>query len=346
MADRTPEQEAAFRAALHKLIYADVDAPKVDPMQPVWDKVQAGEEVRRNWLNQNVPYPGGAIANTAADFFTVDSSEGLLGSLPMPGMGLLKRGGAGSKVMDTELARGEKSMHWSTKSGRPENCAGGTCGGAGRRLGECGHAGSPGCYDLTGRGAMGNVAESRLGQMEEFDQLGPQKWVEQHSAQIKKEKPKNLRLFTAGDARDQSVVDAVTELARQNPQTIVYAPTKRADLNWDEFRKLPNARVVFSEGGEFQARIPEGAARTYVLPEGAEPRPGSVDWGDTDSAVIDRGNEPGITFYTRAHARGGKQFGKESPPMVGGNRAGDPPADAGNIPLPRIRFPMKRNPQR
>ncbi len=342
MAERTPEEEQAFRNALHKLIYQDVDKPKVDPLEPIFEKVRDGVENRRNWLNENVPFPMNKLANSASDFFTVDSTPGMLGSLPLPGMGLLKRGGAGSKVMETELARKQKGMHWSTRSGPPDACEGGTCGGAGRRLGECANPLSPACYSLTGRDEMSNVVKSRLGQMDEFDSLGREKWVAKHSEEIRKEKPENIRLFTGGDARDQGVVDAWVEVAKRNPQTVIYAPTKRADLDWSEFRALPNTRLVYSEGGRFDAAIPEGAARTYMLPDGAEPRPGSVDWGDTDSAVIDRGREPGIVFYTKAHGGGKNRVGLKSPEMYGGNRAGDPTADAGNIPLPRIRFPMRR----
>lgn len=61
-----------------------------DPLQPIWDKVKKGVENRRVWLNRNVPYPGGALANTVADFFTVDNSKDALLNLPFGG-GTMKR---------------------------------------------------------------------------------------------------------------------------------------------------------------------------------------------------------------------------------------------------------------
>lgn len=228
------------------------------------------------------------------------------------------------------------------KSGPPETCQGGTCVGAGRRAGECG----AGCYDLAqeklyGYGP-GRISKTEYFQSPEFleefraltDHLRkkgqPMPWIRPGS-------PGGEPFF------NDKAISQITEMAKIAPESKFGIFTKNGEAlkqgKLDELLSLPNAGILQSRGGRFDDLYDPRLPIVTVRPQGTPQPPGSISAMDTlmpafEAAVAKRPAD----IFLEAHGAQRGQFKKSSPPMVGGRRKDDPPADSANINMIPMRW--------
>ena len=88
-----------------------------------------------------------------------------------------------------------------------------------------------------------------------FDFSKQWNFVQDISDEIIKRKIKIVRIHDSGDFYSQKYLDKWVSIALVNPKTRFYAYTKSLNLDFTEFTRLPNTKIIQSFGGKHDSII-------------------------------------------------------------------------------------------
>ena len=357
-ADPMPAKPTFFQGMIDE---ASSPKPAIDT-SPFWDKVKKGVDVRRHWLDHNIPYPGGAIANTVADAGTIDSPEqaammvlpaGTTRMVYVPadiaekfgikaGMMELdtvanKMLQKNSKMKDIEALHPDVTATNSGKiPGRPEDTAGGSCVGCGVRAGECGNAIDPFCMVKHGLHAMAEGEARKANRLppgvktELRWQTNPKAAENDLRYELSQKKPEYHRSNDAGDMSEEEAA-ALADIAPEYPNTLFGVYTKNFQVpGVEELQNIENVSVIGSALGK--DKPPAGWPVTKYVNKGYKLQPGEVDGTKDEWLVMNairdakKSGQPMPTVVLTKHGGGAGAFDRVSPnpKMLFGQREGDP----------------------
>lgn len=110
------------------------------------------------------------------------------------------------------------------------------------------------CYATKGayRTYAKTIAKSHA---KNFEFSESKSFVSSMLSELNRRKIKIVRLHDSGDFYSQDYVNKWVTIASYNPKIKFYAYTKSLNLDFTEFTRLPNTKIIQSFGGKYDSRI-------------------------------------------------------------------------------------------